>query len=263
MRTVQIPTAQNFVLVNSFNDDDLNTFVTNFYQIGPSSIKLASYLDLLIMLIEEPLFDSLRTKEQLGYDVSGALRDNSGILGYSISVNSQEDKFNASHVEQRIEEFRKGFLQILRDMPEDEFAQAKESLIKIKNVIDNELKDEVLRNWGEVTSEEYVFDRRKREVDCLKTISKKDMVLFYDNLITNEEVQRKLSVQVIGHNYSSKSTANPTERDASRANDVPRIFELKFICEELKSGSEVDFITDIVQFKKTQFVYPLSKTKLD
>lgn len=43
--------------------------------------------------MEEPLFDVLRTKEQLGYSVFNMMRYTFGVLGYSVTVNCQADKF--------------------------------------------------------------------------------------------------------------------------------------------------------------------------
>jgi nardilysin len=129
--------------VQTFRQNDANTVVTNFYQVGGSSIILMCMLDLLDLLMEDPIFDILRTKEQLGYDVSGSVRANYGILGFAIQVSSQEDKFKATFVEERIEKFREAFRDILENMADEEFDLFKNSLIKLKLVADTELKDEV------------------------------------------------------------------------------------------------------------------------
>jgi nardilysin len=39
--------------------------------------------------MSEPCFDTLRTKEQLGYDVFSMIRNTFGVIGVSITVNSQ------------------------------------------------------------------------------------------------------------------------------------------------------------------------------
>lgn len=43
--------------------------------------------------MEEPVFDILRTREQLGYNVYATLRNTFGVLGFSITVDFQADKF--------------------------------------------------------------------------------------------------------------------------------------------------------------------------
>lgn len=49
------------------------------------------------MLMEEPVFDALRTKEQLGYSVFSMMRYTFGVLGFSITVNTQVDKFRYTY----------------------------------------------------------------------------------------------------------------------------------------------------------------------
>lgn len=180
----------------SMNANDVNTLTCNFYQIGPITIKTNSLIDLLMMIAEEPLFDSLRSKEQLGYDVCCSLHDNHGILGYSILVNSQETKFSAEHIDERIEVFRVALLTIIREASDSEFEQYKESLMKIKLTEDNNLSEEVCRNWTEITTIEYAFDRAAKEVECLKSITKSEFLDFYEKHLL--ENTKKFSVQVDG-----------------------------------------------------------------
>ena len=46
-------------------------------------------LEVGCQIMEEPVFDTLRTKEQLGYSVFSMLRNAHGIIGLSITVNTQ------------------------------------------------------------------------------------------------------------------------------------------------------------------------------
>ncbi|CAD7086908.1 unnamed protein product [Hermetia illucens] len=246
-RTSCLPIGAHFVKCKSFSQTDSNTVITNFYQIGPCTVRIECILDLLMMFVEEPLFDILRTKEQLGYDVSASVRNNNGILGYSITVNSQENKHSADHVEERIEAFRTEMMNILQNTSDEDFQQVLSSLIKIKLVADNELKDEVSRNWGEITCEEYIFDRHKREVECLKTFTKDTILEF----CTKNEAEnfRKLSVQVIGR----KST-EPEECPAPT--EHRRRFALEY-------EDDPKAISSVESFKHTLTLYPVTKTTLD
>ena len=45
------------------------------------------------MLMEEPVVDTLRTKEQLGYYVFNMMKYTFGVLGCSVTVNTEVDKF--------------------------------------------------------------------------------------------------------------------------------------------------------------------------
>ena len=119
--------------------------------------------------MEEPVFDVLRTKEQLGYNVSCTMRDTYGVIGFSISVTTRSDKFTCEYVNNRIELFLKTFAKELREMPYSELNTTKKALIKLKNCTDLNLKEEVTRNWLEIFLETYLFDRSKKEVFIILT----------------------------------------------------------------------------------------------
>lgn len=253
-RTVKLPGGENYIRVRSMNPKDANTVITNYYQVGPSTIKLTAMLDLLVMLMEEPLFDQVRTKEQYGYDVGCSVRDNYSILGFSIVINSQETKFTADQVERRIEQFRREFLELLTNMSSIEFDKNRESLIKLNLVEDHRLKDEMSRNWAEITTEEYIFDRREREVQELRQLNQTDFTAFYRNLLDNSDDFRKLSVQVIGTDQQAVGSTDGGELDVM---EIPKMFSLKFV---ESYANEINNVTDLFTFKKPLDVYPVTKT---
>lgn len=208
-----------------------------------------------MMLIEEPLFDVLRTKEQLGYDISCSVRDNFSILGFTITVNSQENKFHANDVEDRMEGFRREFLEDLKNMSAEDFNHIKESLIKLNLVVDQKLRDEVNRNWAEITTEEYIFDRREKEVEALKNLTQSEFIDFYINLIDNPEHLRKLSVQIIGDS-TVVGDENNVEEDSE---NMPVQYNLEFLNENPNDGNTIN---NIDGFRDNLFTYPYTKTEL-
>jgi len=79
-RVVQVPIGERVCRVESFNKDDTNCVTTNYYQSGLGCIKDYSTIEMIIMLMEEPLFNILRTQEQLGYSVYCLSTDTYGKL---------------------------------------------------------------------------------------------------------------------------------------------------------------------------------------
>lgn len=215
-----------------------------------------------MMIAEEPLFDILRNKEQLGYDVSCNLRDNYGILGYSIDIHSQENKFSVDHVNERIENYRNELLSIIEKMPHAEFEEYKATLAKIKLTEDSKLNEEVVRNWGEITTGDYSFDRHHKEVETLVTISHAEFLQFYrDNYGANE---RKFSTQVIGSSGSTGANGSASDKNDIDSNDVEdtnKHENLSFddiVYVDFKKPTSGILIKDIAEFKKTLDVYPLA-----
>ncbi|XP_035792231.1 nardilysin-like isoform X1 [Anopheles albimanus] len=260
MRAKQIPVGDHYLRIRNFRETDVNTVTTTFYQAGPVTPELNACLELLISLLEEPLFDILRTKEQLGYDVSTTLRDNYGILGYSITVHSQENKFNYNHIDQRIELFNRHFIDILRNMSSEDFGLVKMSLMHRKLVVDTELKNEASRNWGEITTEEYIFNRNKLELERIQQLTKEDVIALYDQLVLNSTSRRKLCVQVVG-NPDKATTDSPAA--TSDGGEVRHDFQPIYLPhDETVVGDQIGqrrYIENIEQFSSTLMLYPVTK----
>lgn len=67
-------------------------------------------------------------------------------------------------VEAKIEEFLVSFGERLSGLSEDAFGTQVTALIKLKECEDAHLGEEVDRNWFEVVTQQYVFDRLNKEV---------------------------------------------------------------------------------------------------
>jgi nardilysin len=74
---------------------------------------------------------------------------------------------SAEHVDARIEAFLKKFSNMLENMEKKELEEVRSSLIRLKQLSDVHLKEEVSRNWGEITSGYYLFDRLERQASDL------------------------------------------------------------------------------------------------
>ncbi|XP_012524901.1 nardilysin isoform X2 [Monomorium pharaonis] len=257
MRVTQIPLGTCYCKLKNINKIDANSVVTNYYQAGVTSIELSVLIDLMIMIMEEPLFNRLRTQEQLGYDVSCALRDLNGILGYSITVHTQADKYTTEHVDQRIEEFLKSFNKILEEFSQEELDDVKEALRKLKQCADIDLEEEVDRNWNEITKWKYMFDRLEREVLAIKDIKINELREWASKHTLNGSNFRKLSVHVVGTDpkESAIKEANNTTEDRKKA----QYFFLEYITDEQNKEAQDHHITNVEDYKKNLYVYPVSE----
>ncbi|XP_035920019.1 nardilysin-like isoform X2 [Anopheles stephensi] len=262
-KTREIPIGDYYLRISNFREQDVNSVTTTFYQAGPVTPFLHASLELLVSLLEEPLFDVLRTKEQLGYDVSTTLRDNAGILGFSITVHSQENKFSYHHIDERIELFNQHFWQVLQDMTDKDFELVKTSLKHRKQVVDTELKNEASRHWGEITTEEYIFNRNKLEVEQIEKLSKSDVSQLFHRLVLDSASRRKLCVQVIGNDektVEANATLPPTASKQQDAYDGTS-FRLKYVPPQTELDSNKQHIDDIATFAAQLKV--LSMVKID
>lgn len=92
-RCREIPIGTSTLYVKSLLANDRNSSITNFFQIGKSTIKTQCLIEFAEKLMEEPLFDGLRTKEQLAYSVSCSHRVNNGYVGFSVTLQLQVMNF--------------------------------------------------------------------------------------------------------------------------------------------------------------------------
>ncbi|XP_077981898.1 nardilysin-like [Glandiceps talaboti] len=227
IRVVQLPKDVQVCKIRNFNQEDSNSLITNYYQAGPGDLKLYTLIEWLAMRMEEPVFDILRTQEQLGYVVFAMCRNTFGILGFSITVNTQASKFSVAHVDHRIDAFLQQFVKTLQDMPDSEFEIVVNSLIKLKMVEDLYLAEEVNRNWYEITSRTYLFERLEKEIASLKVLTKDEVIKFLKDHMTNGDECRKLSVQVVGrgeheqYNQPLMAANNETNIDPDTETDSP------------------------------------------
>lgn len=197
-----------------------------------------------MLIAWEPFFDTLRNREQLGYNVSCEYKNNCGILSYSMSVVSQESKHSAEYVDERIERFRWELLTIINEMSDEKFGEFKASLKSKLLKADQSLRAEVSRHWARIVADVYDFDRNEEEVKCLPTITKAELLDFYR--ASYGDNQRKLSVQVIG--YSNKI-------EGRKLNASAKITSLHYL--DFDKSVSGNFITNLTEFKSSLEVYPV------
>lgn len=236
----QLPIGERCCRVKSLNPDDTNTHITRYFQNGPGNLKHSVYIQLLMCIIEEPLFDTLRTKEQLGYNVYPLLRDTQTILGMSITVQTRTNKATPSHVDSRIAAFLAHVTtKLLKNMPEKRFNLIKQDLIKVKQCEDSHLREEVSRIWDEIEIAQYIFDRREKEIESIKAVKLGDLRKFWANLIgvqENGNGSKQLTVQVVGQKINKDSKSAKDIQNATEINENSftkcRKLDLEFLGKE-------------------------------
>ncbi|XP_056282428.1 nardilysin-like isoform X2 [Pseudoliparis swirei] len=210
-QVVELPLERHILKVKSLNKGDANSEVTVYYQSGPKLLREHTLVELLVMHMEEPCFDFLRTKETLGYHVYPTCRNTSGVLGFSVTVETQATKFNTEEVELKIEEFLSSFGETLSSLSEDAFRTQVTALVKLKQCEDTHLGEEVDRNWAEVVTQQFVFDRLNREIEALKLMSHQELVSWFKEHRGGSG--RKLSVHVVGFGAKEQDEEEEEEED--------------------------------------------------
>ncbi|KYN00390.1 PREDICTED: insulin-degrading enzyme-like [Cyphomyrmex costatus] len=215
-----------------------NSCTMVYYQTGLQSTESNMLLELLAQIIEEPCFNTLRTKEQLGYTVFSEIRRTSGTQGLLIIV--QSDK-HPQYVEKRINLFLDYMLNHISTLTEEQFEKYKKTIATLRLGKLKGLNGWGAMYWSEIKTQRYNFDRVNIEEAYLKTISLQQLLNFFKENV-HSKIRRKLSIHVI-------STATSTENN-SPDNTTNKTADLSI-------DKEVKKIDDITSFKKSQSLYPL------
>lgn len=246
----QINVGNACLKMKSFMINSKNSTTICYYELGAVDIRLLCLLDLMENMIQEPLMDCLRTKEQLCYSVWCESTNVSGVLGLKIVLNSVESKHSSEFIRSRVENFVVHDLKkIIDEMTDEQFNTNKNAQIKMKRISDVDLSKEVRRNWSEITSNQYIFNHRDVDANILATFTKADLSnLYYSKINTTEA--RKLTIQVIG------SAVDEVELN----DDQP--LNLQLITEAGDAQLCGTIITDIEEYKKELIVHPYMVVKV-
>ncbi|CAO3651050.1 unnamed protein product [Cunninghamella echinulata] len=182
-RTVSLPLGHKYVYQMPVHDpDDVNSAIEFYCQVcGVTDVQLRTRLSLMAQIVQEPCFNQLRTREQLGYIVVSGIRRHIGIMGLRFIIQSERDTV---YLENRIMEFLETTLRkILIDMKETEFQSQVNALIADKKEKANNMTQEGSKYWSEIESGYYEFDDIEKDVEELKTVTKESLIAFYDQYI--------------------------------------------------------------------------------
>ncbi|VEN56875.1 unnamed protein product [Callosobruchus maculatus] len=217
-----------------------------YYQCGLQSKEDNIKLELFAQIIQEPCFNILRTKEQLGYIVFSGIRRSNGVQGLRIIVQSDR---HPNYLDTRIEEFLENMLTYITEMSDEEFLRHREALARHRLEKPKQLASLSNRFWSEITSQQYHFDRANVEVAYLRTLSKNDIIQFYKEVLEhNASSRKKLSVQVIS--TAEGGAGNQKENETNEGDGSE--------CSPEKNGPRNrNVIGDITVFKSSHEMYPL------
>eukprot|EP00941_MAST-03F_sp_MAST-3F-sp1_P003543 g3543.t1 len=212
------------------NKDQICSAIRLYYQIGMDVEKEGSnscasltrpyaILSLLMKIMNEPCYDQLRTKEQLGYLVWSGLSSLLNVYGAQIII--QSDKASSQYLEDRIllflHDFRKSLVQMT--LPEDDEESAFDEFKSQVNALLAKLKskpktlfEEAQRHWIEIVDNSYMFDRRFAKADLIESITREELLNFFDTYFKIGGAKRACLVVCADGNESKVSLRREAEK---------------------------------------------------
>ncbi|RHZ43567.1 uncharacterized protein CDV56_102153 [Aspergillus thermomutatus] len=217
-RTIALPSGANYLYERVLkNPDNVNHCLEYIISVGSVSDRSQrAKLLLFCQIAEEPCFNTLRTKEQLGYIVNSAVGVYVTAGTWRILLQSERD---CKYLEERCDAFLVKLEQDLRAMTDETFEEHKIGLInkrleKLKN-----LDQETSRFWTHITSEVFDFEQVYRDVENIEPLTKKDILEFFNQYIhPSSSTRAKLSIHLIARASTGASAA---AEDSAAAEENP------------------------------------------
>uniref|UniRef100_A0A8D3BUR4 Insulin-degrading enzyme n=1 Tax=Scophthalmus maximus TaxID=52904 RepID=A0A8D3BUR4_SCOMX len=199
-REVQVPDGGWYVYQQR-NEVHNNCGIEIYYQTDMQTTHDNMLLELFCQIISEPCFNTLRTKEQLGYIVFSGPRRANGVQGLRFIIQSEK----APHyLESRVEAFLCTMEKAVEEMNDEAFQKHIQALAIRRLDKPKKLSAECAKYWGEIISQQYNFDRDNIEVGYLKTLTKENVIQFYtDRLTVGAQKRHKVSVHVLSREMDS------------------------------------------------------------
>jgi insulysin len=238
LRVTRLDTPCSVHRFRGWNDQDCNSCIVNYYQVGPVATRTNAVLSVVHHLMREPAFNQLRTEEQLGYIVHTAVKTNGDNIKSWICL-IQSDSFDPPHMDLRIEAFLTEFRTTLASMPVAEFASNVESVCQNLLEKNKNLGEESSKHWTVISNQTYRFQRLQEIAEEARKLTLHDVLRFFDRYVAGDSpFRRKLSVQVFGKNHVDSLAA----------------------AEKSVATSEHDtaLVQDPVAFRREQTLFPLS-----
>ncbi|SMY27142.1 unnamed protein product [Zymoseptoria tritici ST99CH_1A5] len=206
------------------NPENVNHCIDYMLHFGDSQDRpLRAKVLLLSHILSEPCFDTLRTKEQLGYIVSSGPTLGGNQAGFRILIQSEKD---CPYLETRIDAFLTGFEETLSEMSESDFNEHRIGVInsrleKLKN-----LDQETGRLWHHITSEVFDFELVYRDVEALEALTKNDLLTFFSShLHPSSPTRAKTAIHLIASTTPAElaKTISPVDLSEKLANKIAEL----------------------------------------
>lgn len=211
---------------------NVNSCIQYIIQVDNYSDEKSAQSGLFAQMIHEPCFDTLRTKEQLGYVVFSSSFNTVCSSNLKITVQSEH---STEFLEWRIDEFLKNFGERLNAMDDVDFNKHKLSLCKNLLQKYKNMNEESYRYTSSIYMGDYNFTHNQKKAAFVEKITKQEMIEFFNKYVINNDTNTKLIIHL--KSQTMNQSVNEDELDKVT----------------YPSGEKID---DIGKFKSSLFLGP-------
>lgn len=182
---------------------------------GASTTRNWALSNLLGNMISEPFFDSLRTKQQLGYIVNGSCRDQFDVVYLRFVVQSTKVD-HPRNLKSRIDDFLVDFGRSLREMPSDKFESFRESLIAKNKEEAQSIAGQGGALWNTIVGN-VEFKQHALSLKVIPSLTQKEVVEFFESKVKPGGKDRRVFITCVEKNPEAKMPEDPASAAAAAA----------------------------------------------
>jgi nardilysin len=182
--SVTCPTVTHVCFSAGRRPADMNNAVMVYVQHGGQTLRDHVISSTCMSFLEEPFFDSLRTEQQLGYDVSIYALAVAKTWGLCASVTGQFPRTPMQKSANAMCEFLNSCVKRLEAVDEDDFRRRCHTLAQQVEAPEPSLGDEASRIWQEILRQTYRFDALDEQARILRSLSHADAVSWLQTAVT-------------------------------------------------------------------------------
>ena len=163
------------------NKSEQDSSILSIYQLGNLLKEDKQYYKILFSFLSDKFFDTLRTKETLGYIVFMNKNNHKEIyhLVGAIQSSVKDPEFCSA----RIRNFFKEKEDEIKNISDEDFNLLINSLLVEAKKKDIDLKEQFNRNWKEIKLKRYKFNKKEEDAEYLKKCTKQGFINFFEENI--------------------------------------------------------------------------------
>ncbi|KAG7394805.1 hypothetical protein PHYBOEH_004657 [Phytophthora boehmeriae] len=240
------------------NPDNANCAVNCTYQIGEENYLDRARLALFCQMVDEPLFDQLRTKEQLGYTVYSTPSRGNGVQSFKVVV--QSNVASPEFIEQQIDKFLGEFRETIARTDADQLQKHIQSVVKGYIEKPKNQEEEMQALLVEIANHQYEFGRKAKLAELVRTLQILDVLQFFDDYIhPRGSGHKKLSVYIYGNEFPLVKLADCTKTGWSvfdKGNQASIMAAMALgEATSTVAGVRTEYIIDSQDFKRRTSLY--------
>eukprot|EP00929_Paragymnodinium_shiwhaense_P001267 TRINITY_DN101495_c0_g1_i1.p1 TRINITY_DN101495_c0_g1~~TRINITY_DN101495_c0_g1_i1.p1 ORF type:complete len:1022 (+),score=323.68 TRINITY_DN101495_c0_g1_i1:186-3251(+) len=219
--------------------EDPNSATLVTYQFGVPTIADRIHLSMLNSIINRPVFEALRTQEQLGYVVFGNVAPHISIVEVRIIV--QGFRKDPDAVEMLIEETVQNLTHTIANMSQEEFDMRKHSLDVELSKKDLTMSAEAGRYWAQIWDGINCFQKTKMQLDYLNSAefnSPAPLLAAWKKAVEPGAARKRVAVKLFGKAAKQNATASLVNREDHASKKVLTLVDSSTVKQALQGEGQ-------------------------